>query len=773
MSKVRVVLDYSVLNKPQRAAVEHHDGPLVIFAGAGSGKTLAITYRIAHLVQACGVPARRILAVTFTNKAAKEMRERLDRLLPYGAPDLWVGTFHATCAKLLRRFSEACGVRKGFVIYDELDQRALIARIARDLDADEKVYPPKRLAWMINRAKQEGISCEEFVAKKGEPMIARVYTEYEQRLAQAGALDFDDLIYRLVAALRTNPTLRHDLQQCWDHVLVDEFQDTNAVQFQLVRDICQGHRNLCVVGDDDQSIYRWRGADYRNILDFQRHFSDAKLIKLEQNYRSTKRIISVANALVGRNIERQKKRLWTDNEEGQSVTLYCCADGRDEALRFVNLVLEALAQGSKRSEVALLYRTHAQSRVFEEALRAANLPYRVVGGIRFYDRAEVKDLLAYLRVLQNPDDDVSLLRIINTPTRGIGKTTIDRLLEAAARAGQSVWNTLGQAESDPAHGAAAQKKLAGFLELIAGLQQKAAALAKPAALIESVLEQTEYVELLRAENTAEADAKLENIRELVGSVREFERTTEPPTLESFLETVTLQTDQDRMQEQDAVALMTVHAAKGLEFPTVMVAGLEEGLFPHIRNSGGLEERDDKAIEEERRLAYVAFTRAKRQLFLSHARQRYLYGDELSCVPSRFLDEIPSDELKIVKSAYLSAPRSNGYHGEGGEEDFAYRRVSSTGGRDRLAHGYGSGRAQPRQRPSASPGGTPTGIGDSYVDRSESSEGSGGMRPGAHVSHPKFGVGQVKEILAGDPPRVLVKFSGGPVKTVITSFLKPA
>jgi DNA helicase-2/ATP-dependent DNA helicase PcrA len=770
-------LDYSALNPPQLAAVKHETGPLVIFAGAGSGKTMVITYRIAHLVQACRVPSRRILAVTFTNKAAKEMRERLTRLLPDGAPELWVVTFHAICARLLRRHAEACGVRKDFVIYDDVDQRAVLARVVRDLDVDEKMFPPKRLAWRINRAKQEGVGCAEYETQRtAEPIVARVYNEYEERLKKAGALDFDDLIFRLVRALRTKEALCRELQQCWGHVLVDEFQDTNAVQFHLVRELCQAHRNICVVGDDDQSIYRWRGADFRNILDFKRHFPDAEVIKLEQNYRSTKRILSVANALVGRNVDRQKKRLWTQNADGHTVTLLCCANARDEAGRFIRLAEEVLAAGAKRSDVALLYRTHAQSRAFEEALRAANLPYRVVGGIRFYDRAEVKDLLAYLRVLQNPDDDVSLLRIINTPPRGIGKTTVDRLLESAARAGQSVWLAIAEAHTDQAHGVAAQKKIAGFVELIGRLREKAAGEAKPAELIEAVLQETAYATLLREENTAEADAKLENIRELVGSVHEFERANQSPTLASFLEMVTLQTDQDRMQEQDTIVLMTVHAAKGLEFPTVMVAGLEEGLFPHTRTMRRDEEgekEDEQAIQEERRLAYVAFTRAKQRLVLSYARERYLYGEDQPCSRSRFLDEIPAAELQVINSSY----RPNESF-EGQDRESMWHEKSNRGffrnddGHVPMHRGPIPGGHRGKNQDVIDRTNERT-VRDSYVDKSDGSDSHFAMPPGSHVSHPKFGVGQIKEVLAGDPPRVAVKFPGHPMKTVLTNFLKPA
>jgi len=740
------------LNPQQAEAVVHGDGPLVVFAGAGSGKTRVITHRVAHLVGERGFRPWRILAVTFTNKAAREMRERLGALLGAQARDLWVGTFHATCARLMRLHAEQIGVRRDFVIYDDSDQKAMVTRIVRDLKIDERRYPPRRLQAEINRAKQEALGPERYQA--GNPFEAvaqQVYNAYHKRMTESGALDFGDLIFRLVDAMGKNPELLHDLQGRFDHVLVDEYQDTNHVQYLLIHRLCAAHQNLCVVGDDDQSIYRWRGADRRNILDFTRHFPAARLIKLEQNYRSTKRILRAANAVVSRNVDREEKRLWTDNEAGAPVTVMACGDERDEAALLVSAMKMLLEAGYARRELALLYRTHAQARVFEENLRFAELPYRVVGGVRFYDRAEVKDLLAYLRLLHNPDDDVSLLRVINTPTRGIGKTTVGRLLEQAARSGISVHRALELSASESVHSAGAKKALGRFAALLGSLRAQLAEGAGPADLAQAVLEESGYREQLEAEDSPEADARIENLQEVVGSMVEFERDAEEPTLASFLELVTLETEADRAEDGDVITLMTVHAAKGLEFPVVMVAGLEEDTFPH-KNATQFE--DPEAIEEERRLAYVAFTRAEQRLFLSHAERRTLYGQTHDCIPSRFLDEIPAEELEHV----------------GGR---ARRRSRPAPSRDRAwgTGGWGLDSAGGSGRAGSSVGAA---AGDSYVDHSEVSDvGEVELRRGMRVRHRKFGVGQVSAVSPGVPPQVTVVFPGWGEKTLVSSYLEPA
>jgi DNA helicase-2/ATP-dependent DNA helicase PcrA len=742
------VISRSRLNERQREAVEHEGGPLVVFAGAGSGKTMVITHRVSRLIAEGAVPPWRILAVTFTNKAAGEMRDRLDLLLPAGAGDLWVGTFHATCARLLRSHHADCGVRRDFVIYDDSDQRAVLARLIRERELDSAAFTPERLAYRINRAKQEGIGPDEYQPAGERDRITRqLFVEYQERLRQAGALDFGDLIFRLTRAMSENEPLRDALRERFDHVLVDEFQDTNHVQFRFVSELSAVHRNLCVVGDDDQSIYRWRGADRRNILDFRKHFPDARLIKLEQNYRSTRRILRVANAVVTHNIDREPKTLWTENEEGLPVTAVCCDDERHEAWVFVETIREFLAGGASRSDVALLYRIHAQSRVFEEALRAANIPYRVVGGIRFYDRAEVKDVLAYLRAVHNPDDDVSLLRVINTPPRGIGKTTIDRLTAGATRAGSSVWRAVCRVREGGAFGTAARKKLARFRDLVGELRAAASGGATPAELTAEVMRLTGYRDRLVQADHAEADAKLENLRELEESMLEFERLAEEATLGAFLELVTLQTDTDRESDESLVTLMTVHAAKGLEFPLVVVAGVEEGRFPLLRADEG--EGIDE-LEEERRLAYVAFTRARQRLLLTFAQSRFVYGERQPCERSRFIGEIPPGELNLV------GPRRARPDRLAGDPD----------GRPRYRQGHPSEYPSARSR-------TVDIEGDSRVDRLEGSDLCGvALGPGARVRHARFGVGSVIEVRPGSRPTVVVRFPGYGNKTIVTQYLEP-
>ena len=728
---VQPVLDLSTLNSPQREAVVHSGGPLVVFAGAGSGKTRVITFRVANLISEHGVAPWRILAVTFTNKAAGEMRERLLGLLGDQGGDVRVGTFHATCARLLRRHGEVVGLSKDFTIYDDQDQLALVKRVLRDSGLDEKRYQPKAMAGRINRAKQEVQGPEDIETPDAwSEVVRRVYTAYEERLHQANALDFGDLIYRTVRALESSETFRAEVVGRFSHVLVDEFQDTNHAQFRLVRLLAEGHRNLCVVGDDDQSIYRWRGADRRNILDFRASFPDATLVKLEQNYRSTQRILRAANAVIARNQDREPKELWTDNPEGDAIFVVRTMDERDEARLVVRGVRELMSQGHRLSDVVVFYRTHAQSRVIEEALRGANIAYRIVGGMRFYDRAEVKDLLGYLRVMTNPADDMSLLRIINTPTRGIGKTTINRLLDRAAQEGRGLWDLLQDDDVIAQFGSAARKRLGAFRALMRALRDVAASGAPLGEIGAELVNQSGYADMLRHDDTPEADARFQNIQELVASMDEFERERSDATLPEFLENVTLQTSADEQSGGDRVTLMTVHAAKGLEFPVVMVTGLEEQVFP-FKGTDPWEDPDE--LEEERRLAYVAFTRAEQRLVLSFAAVRRIFGQQRVGIPSRFLTELPSEDVEWIggrTSSPAPAPAREERHYEPDE---------------------------------------------SYVDYGEGSDLAEleGLRRGMQVRHPKFGVGEVKEVAPGSPPRVSVRFPGWGTRKIIASYLEPA
>jgi DNA helicase-2/ATP-dependent DNA helicase PcrA len=735
------VLDLGSLNSRQREAVVHEGGPLVVFAGAGSGKTRVITFRVAQLIAKHDVAPWRILAVTFTNKAAGEMRERLLGLLGEQGAAVQVGTFHATCARLLRRHGESVGLTKDFTIYDDQDQLALVKRVLRDLGLDEKRYQPKAMAGRINSAKQEVQSPAEIdTPDVWSEVVQRVYATYEERLQQANALDFGDLIYRTVRALESDEAFRDAVIGRFSHVLVDEFQDTNRAQFRLVQLLSEGHRNLCVVGDDDQSIYRWRGADRRNILDFRASFPDATLVKLEQNYRSTQRILRAANAVIARNTDREPKELWTDNEEGEPILVVRTMDERDEARLVLRGVRELLAQGHSLSDVVVFYRTHAQSRVIEESLRSANIAYRIVGGMRFYDRAEVKDLLAYLRVMINPADDMSLLRIINTPTRGIGKTTISRLLDSAAEQARTLSELLEDEFMLVQFGSAARKRLGAFAGLMSSLRDLAASGAPLGEIGAELVTLSGYAEMLRHDDTAEADARFQNIQELVASMDEFEREHSGATLADFLENVTLHTSADeesggalaggRSTAGDRVTLMTVHAAKGLEFPVVMVTGLEEQVFPFK----GIDPWEDpEELEEERRLAYVAFTRAKERLVLSYAAIRRIFGQQRVGIPSRFLTELPGEDIEWIGARSSSPSRPS---------------VST----------------EPRRDPT-----------DSYVDYSEGSDLSDleGLRRGVQVRHPKFGVGEVTEVMQGSPPRVSVHFPGWGTRKIIASYLEPA
>jgi DNA helicase-2/ATP-dependent DNA helicase PcrA len=768
------------LNDPQREAVLHEGGPLVVFAGAGSGKTRVITHRVAHLVAARGVAPWNILAVTFTNKAAAEMRARLSSLLRgVSVSDLWVGTFHATCAKLLRRYADEVGVSRSFTIYDESDQRAMIKRVLSDLSLDEQRFAPKQIAAKIEAAKQEllgpdEVPLDDFWAER----FVSIYRAYEARMSAANALDFGDLLYRLVRALERDERLRLELAHRFRHLLIDEFQDTNQVQYRLVRAIGAQHRQITVVGDDDQSIYRWRGADRRNILGFKREFPDAHIVKLEQNYRSTQRIVRAAHAIIRRNVDREPKQLWTDNEEGSKVTVVRCLDEREEAAVIADAVRELRASGRPLSEIALFYRIHAQSRVLEEALRARNVGYRVVGGVRFYDRAEVKDLLAYLRLLANPEDDVSLLRILNVPARGIGKKSVEQLLEQAARSGRGLWHTL---EEEARGKGASARRFAAFLDVMRSLKSKRDAGLSLAALGHAAYVDTGYEASLSEQDTAEADARRENVQELIGSMQELVDHQPELELDGFLELVTLQTSADAADDDgDRLTLMTVHAAKGLEFPVVIVSGLEEQTFPYVRQAEAYAEPDAEHLEEERRLAYVAFTRAREQLFLTHADERRIFQDRRPCRPSRFLQELPPDDVRRIRDPEgPSARHAASTSPYGGAR-------SSHGGAGTSHGGAGSsyGGAGPSHAPYGprAPSSGAYGVGSSasaevasgsYVDRSEGND-LDGPRVGMPVRHAVFGRGRVVRVKPGEPPRVDVAFDGhAGVKTIQLSYLAPA
>ncbi len=636
------------LNPEQREAVAHTDGPMLVVAGAGSGKTRVLTHRVAHLIGSGAAEPGEILAITFTNRAANEMKERVQQLVGgRTAARMWVMTFHAACGRLLRRDAERIGYRSSFTIYDQADQVRLVKACIEELELDPKRFAPRAVHTAISRAKDRLLTAEAYGDQVGnffEQTVASVYALYQRRLYAANAMDFDDMILQTVLMLEADAEARATWQERFSHIMVDEYQDTNHAQFRLLSVLAERHKNIAVVGDPDQSIYAFRGADIRNIAEFEHDFPGATVVALEQNYRSTQAILDAANAVIARNPDRRPKRLWSELGRGLPVRVVEADDEHAEA-RFVAAEIgRALDEGAGPADVAVFYRMNAQSRVLEDVLVRQGVGYRVVGGPRFYERAEIKDAIAYLQVLHNPADEVSLRRIVNQPRRGIGQASLDRL---AAHAAEMNWSLLEAIENSTAVslGTAAAARVREFAALLTDLRD-AAATATPAGLLEQVLDQTGYKAMLEGERTFESQGRLENLDELVGVAREFEqRGEEDASLASFLQDISLYSDSDALSEQrPEVTLMTLHNAKGLEFPIVFVIGLEEGLFPHQRS---LDEGDEA---EERRLCYVGMTRARQSLTLTHAHSRTIFGVRGYNLPSRFLSELPADEIERERQA---------------------------------------------------------------------------------------------------------------------------
>ncbi len=625
------------LNPAQREAVLHVDGPLLVVAGAGSGKTRVLTHRVAHLIRAHGIKPNEILAITFTNKAATEMRERLERMLGRTARAIWILTFHAACGRMLRREAERLGYRSSFTIYDQADQVRLVKACLEELGKDPKRFTPRGIHAQISNAKNQLVTPEEYTARVSsfwDQTVAEVYELYQRRLFRSNAVDFDDILMLTVQVLERFPEARERWQTAFRHVLVDEYQDTNHAQYRLLQLLAEKHRNVFAVGDPDQSIYAFRGADIRNILDFERDFGGAGVVALEQNYRSTNRILEAANAVIGNNRDRKPKRLWSELGDGDPVEVVEVEDEHAEA-RFVAAEIARLVEGgASASEIAVFYRTNAQSRVLEDVLVRQGVPYQVIGGPRFYERAEIKDAVAYLAVLNNPTDAVSLMRIANRPRRGIGDTSIQRLVAQADALGVSLWEALGDPEAAGV-ATASSRAIRSFRTVMESLMSAAQELGVDE-LLQAVLERSGTIEAYEAERTIEARGRLENLEELVGSAQEYRRRVDEPSLAGFLEEVQLQSDQDTLVSDEAqVTLMTIHNAKGLEYRAVFLIGMEEGIFPHSRSI------EDNEVEEERRLAYVGMTRAMERLTLTHATARSLYGRRDYNLPSRFLDELPA------------------------------------------------------------------------------------------------------------------------------------
>jgi len=677
------------LNDPQRDAVTHGDGPLLILAGAGSGKTRVLTHRIAYLVHTGQARADELLAITFTNKAAQEMRERVELLLGRSTRGMWVLTFHAACTRILRVEAARLGYTRQFTIYDQADARRLVKQCLDGVGADPKRFTPAAVHSQISDAKNRLRDAAEYRSMVGsyfEQTVADAYELYERELLRFNGMDFDDLLVRAVNVLELFPEVRERYEQAFRHVLVDEYQDTNHAQYRWLTLLSGERRNLAVVGDDAQSVYGFRGADIRNILDFEQDFPDAHVVKLEQNYRSTQTILSAANAVIRHNRDQVAKALWTELGEGDPIKVRMLADEHAEARYVLGAIEGLLDTGVSRSEVAVFYRTNAQSRVLEDALVRGEVPYQVIGGTKFYERAEIKDAIAYLSLLANPADQVSFVRVANSPRRGIGQTSLSRVIAYAATLGEPVWDVAAAADRVPGLGRAAISALTRFMDTMAELRELARSGASVGELLEAVLTRSGYLDTLEAERTFEAAGRIENLEELVGVAREFDSSAELAPddeagtgLDAFLAQIALVSDADtRRDDRGLITLMTLHNAKGLEYPIVFIIGCEEGVFPHSRSL------DEGSLEEERRLCYVGITRAMRDLTLTYARRRTLFGAESFGLRSRFLDEIPgeltdsSDDVLGSGAGHISASR--GPAGAGGPGLWAAASAPSAGRR---------------------------------------------------------------------------------------------
>lgn len=747
---------YDTLNPKQKEAVLHTDGPLLILAGAGSGKTRVLTHRIAYLIDECGVNPWNIMAITFTNKAAGEMRERVDNLVGFGAESIWISTFHSSCVRILRRHIENLGYTTSFSIYDSDDQKTLMRQVFKTLDIDTKQFKERSVLAAISSAKDKLITPEEFLLNAGgdfrEKKTGEIYKEYQKQLKKNNALDFDDLIVKTVELFQNNPQILDYYQERFRYIMVDEYQDTNMAQFKLVSLLASKYRNLCVVGDDDQSIYRFRGADIQNILSFENTFPGTMVIKLEQNYRSTQNILNAANGVISNNMGRKRKTLWTDNEAGKKIGFKQFETGYEEAEYVAKDINACVKDGRYHyGDCAVLYRTNAQSRLFEEKFIVSNIPYKIVGGVNFYARKEIKDLLAYLKTIDNARDDLAVRRIINVPKRGIGATTLNRVADYAAAADISFYNALKMADDIPTLGKSAAK-IKPFVNFIQVMRSKVEIISV-SELLQEIIDETGYVKELEAEDTEEAKARIENIDELISKVVAYEEGEEHPTLSGFLEEVALVADIDSLDEgSDYVVLMTLHSAKGLEFPKVYLAGMEDGLFPSYMSITSDSSSED--LEEERRLAYVGITRAKEELTITCARQRMIRGETQYNRVSRFVREIPSELL----DSELRKPASARESSFGKESSFPSFLQNQTTARPK--------RTTLRQQPSGQSMQAKALVTKGVV-KSELDYGVGDT-----VSHIKFGRGVVKNIMDGGRDyEVTVDFEGYGVKKMFASFAK--
>ncbi len=713
------------LNPMQKKAVLATEGPVLVLAGAGSGKTRVLTHRIAYLVEEKGILLYNILAITFTNKAAKEMKKRVEELLKGYYRDIWISTFHSACVRILRMDIDKLGYEKNFVIYDTTDQQVVMKECLKTLNLDDKTFQPRAVLGEIGRAKDQLISPSEYISEFGNDFrnqkISELYKMYQDKLRSNNALDFDDLIMKTVQLFQTNPTVLNYYQNKFKYILVDEFQDTNMAQYTLISLLARSHGNLCVVGDDDQSIYGWRGADIRNILGFEKDFPNSQVIKLEQNYRSTKNILQAANMVVSNNKDRKAKKLWTDNEEGEIIQYYCANNEYDEA-DFIASSIEKINinEGRPYCDFAVLYRTNAQSRALEEILMKRGIPYKIYSGTRFYDRKEIKDILSYLRTIENPVDDVSVKRVINTPKRGIGAKSIEKFEEYADKRDDSFFNSLLDVHSIESQTTRVKNQTDKFTDLIMSLRENKDKMTITE-IVEEIYESSGYIDVLMAEEKVEAESRIENLKEFLSLTKDFDENSEIKTLEEFLARTSLETTLDGDDEENTVTLMTLHSAKGLEFPIVFIPGMEESIFPSFMSI-----KEDKE-EEERRLCYVGITRAMERLYMTHAMQRTLYGKTGYNPISRFMGEIPENLITI---------------------DGAYRRKKQV--KKMQTSPLFTGAMMHRKKESKQ-----------ALDTNQ-------IKTGTKIKHPKFGVGTVVSV-AGET--LTIAFPNAGIKKIASTFVQ--
>ena len=717
-------MNLDTLNPDQREAVEKTEGPVLILAGAGSGKTRVLTTRIAHLIEDKGVQASNILAITFTNKAANEMRERVEDTLASDTKDMWISTFHSCCVRILRKDINRIGYNRSFVIYDTSDQITLVKDCLKELNLSDKVFEPKVVISTISGAKDKLYSPQKFrdihIDDNRMSKIANIYALYQERLKRNSALDFDDLIYKTVELFKENPEVLDYYRSRFKYIMVDEYQDTSKAQYELIKLLAKQHQNICVVGDDDQSIYGWRGADIRNILEFEKDYNDVHTVKLEQNYRSTQIILDAANTVISNNIERKRKKLWSDKKEGELIKIQLAENEIDEA-DFVSDMIYKICKEQNRTykDFAVLYRANAQARPLEDALNRSQIPYNIYGGTKFYERKEIKDLVAYLRVIQNPQDDISLKRIINVPRRGIGLRTIEKIEDRASLKQESLYSVLIDIETNSDISTKARNSISGFVDVI-GTLRTIKEVYPVSKLIEKVLETTGYLEELSKDKSEDSQDRIDNLKEFISIAIEFEQNSEEQDLETFLTSIALTSETSDDEVDDKVSLMTIHTSKGLEFPVVFLVGLEEGLFPISR---AIRSMNDADIEEERRLCYVGITRAKEVLYTTLTKKRTLYGKTNPSIASRFMEELPNEcidrlnkedkELTYSKASYNVLDKYK-------------KKYMSTINKSSIAKN----------------------INATFKDSTKETN-TDDIRLGSKVHHPKFGVGTVVSIIGSD------------------------